>query len=129
MCCSIICLWFQVNQNAEALKKNFLELTELKHILRKTQQFFEEQDQVSVLENSFPLLQMILQIKLKYLFLTIIFSYARMGMGKSTSPLPANANILSATFCYFRPFYDVSVSSLSSPIMMLACYQQVGSGK
>ena len=25
----------EVNQNAEALKKNFLELTELKHILRK----------------------------------------------------------------------------------------------
>ena len=36
----------EVNQNAEALKKNFLELTELKHILRKTQQFFEEQDQM-----------------------------------------------------------------------------------
>ena len=36
----------EVNQNAEALKKNFLELTELKHILRKTQQFFEEQDQL-----------------------------------------------------------------------------------
>lgn len=34
----------EVNQNAEALKKNFLELTELKHILRKTQHFFEEQD-------------------------------------------------------------------------------------
>lgn len=36
----------EVNQNAEQLKKNFLELTELKHILRKTQQFFEEQDQL-----------------------------------------------------------------------------------
>ncbi len=36
--------FFQVNQNSEALKKNFLELTELKHILRKTQQFFDEQD-------------------------------------------------------------------------------------
>ena len=36
----------EVNQNAEQLKKNFLELTELKHILRKTQQFFEEQDQM-----------------------------------------------------------------------------------
>ncbi|XP_070175312.1 V-type proton ATPase 116 kDa subunit a 1-like isoform X4 [Littorina saxatilis] len=32
----------EVNANAEALKKNFLELTELKHILRKTQTFFEE---------------------------------------------------------------------------------------
>jgi len=31
-----------VNQNAEALKRNFLELTELKHILRKTQVFFDE---------------------------------------------------------------------------------------
>ena len=39
---------FQVNQNTEALKKNFLELTELKHILRKTQQFFDEQDQLDV---------------------------------------------------------------------------------
>ena len=26
------------------MKKNFLELTELKHILRKTQQFFDEQE-------------------------------------------------------------------------------------
>merc|ERR1711962_1339480 len=34
----------EVNQNAQALKKNFLELTELKHILRKTQHFFEEQE-------------------------------------------------------------------------------------
>lgn len=32
----------EVNSNAEALKRNFLELTELKHILRKTQQFFDE---------------------------------------------------------------------------------------
>lgn len=32
----------EVNQNEEMLKKNFAELTELKHILRKTQQFFEE---------------------------------------------------------------------------------------
>jgi hypothetical protein len=32
----------EVNNNAEALKKNFLELTELKHILRKTQVFFDE---------------------------------------------------------------------------------------
>jgi V-type H+-transporting ATPase subunit a len=37
-----------VNQNSEALKKNYLELTELKHILRKTQQFFDEQDQLDV---------------------------------------------------------------------------------
>ncbi|XP_014669032.1 PREDICTED: V-type proton ATPase 116 kDa subunit a isoform 1-like [Priapulus caudatus] len=32
----------EVNTNAEALKRNFLELTELKHILRKTQVFFDE---------------------------------------------------------------------------------------
>ena len=32
----------EVNQNAEALKKNFLELTELKHILRTPQHFFAE---------------------------------------------------------------------------------------
>ncbi|XP_077483872.1 V-type proton ATPase 116 kDa subunit a 1-like isoform X3 [Amblyomma americanum] len=32
----------EVNTNAEALKKTFLELTELKHILRKTQAFFDE---------------------------------------------------------------------------------------
>ncbi|XP_040569933.1 V-type proton ATPase 116 kDa subunit a 1 isoform X1 [Lepeophtheirus salmonis] len=38
----------EVNQNAEALKKNYLELTELKHILRKTQQFFDEQDQLEL---------------------------------------------------------------------------------
>ncbi|XP_077967599.1 V-type proton ATPase 116 kDa subunit a 1-like isoform X2 [Styela clava] len=34
----------EVNTNQEALKRNFLELTELKHILRKTQNFFEEMD-------------------------------------------------------------------------------------
>ena len=32
----------EVTGNAEALKKNYLELTELRHILRKTQTFFEE---------------------------------------------------------------------------------------
>ena len=32
----------EVNRNSEALKRNYLELTELKHILRKTQTFFEE---------------------------------------------------------------------------------------
>jgi len=32
----------EVNMNHETLKRNFLELTELKHILRKTQNFFEE---------------------------------------------------------------------------------------
>ncbi|XP_012283329.1 V-type proton ATPase 116 kDa subunit a isoform X1 [Orussus abietinus] len=32
----------EVNQNAETLKRNFLELTELKHILKKTQVFFDE---------------------------------------------------------------------------------------
>ncbi|CAH1967437.1 unnamed protein product [Acanthoscelides obtectus] len=35
----------EVNQNAEALKRNFLELTELKQILRKTQVFFDEDSQ------------------------------------------------------------------------------------
>ncbi|XP_064472298.1 V-type proton ATPase 116 kDa subunit a 1-like isoform X2 [Ornithodoros turicata] len=34
----------EVNTNAEALKKTYLELTELKHILRKTQAFFDEQE-------------------------------------------------------------------------------------
>ncbi|XP_065574356.1 V-type proton ATPase 116 kDa subunit a 1-like isoform X3 [Artemia franciscana] len=32
----------EVNDNAETLKKNYLDLTELKHILRKTQTFFDE---------------------------------------------------------------------------------------
>ena len=32
----------EVNINQEQLKRNFLELSELKHILRKTQGFFEE---------------------------------------------------------------------------------------
>jgi len=35
----------EVNSNSEALKRNFLELTELKHILRKTQTFFDEAEQ------------------------------------------------------------------------------------
>ena len=32
----------EVSANQEQLNKNFLELTELKHVLRKTQTFFEE---------------------------------------------------------------------------------------
>uniref|UniRef100_A0A8C7WR84 V-type proton ATPase subunit a n=1 Tax=Oryzias sinensis TaxID=183150 RepID=A0A8C7WR84_9TELE len=42
----------EINTNQEALKKNFLELTELKHILRRTQQFFEEMEDPSLLEES-----------------------------------------------------------------------------
>lgn len=38
------------NANYEALMKSFLELTELKHILRKTQTFFEEVSQVFYFE-------------------------------------------------------------------------------
>ncbi|KAA0184880.1 Atp6v0a1 [Hyalella azteca] len=34
----------EVNSNAEALKRNYLELTELRHILKKTQVFFDERD-------------------------------------------------------------------------------------
>ena len=32
----------EVNVNTEALKRNYLELTELKHVLRQTQHFFDE---------------------------------------------------------------------------------------
>ncbi|KAJ1527881.1 hypothetical protein ONE63_007817 [Megalurothrips usitatus] len=38
----------EVNMNAESLKRNFLELTEVKHILRKTQVFFDEAAQGSL---------------------------------------------------------------------------------
>jgi V-type H+-transporting ATPase subunit a len=34
----------EVNSNKDALKKNYLELQELRHILTKATQFFEEQD-------------------------------------------------------------------------------------
>ncbi|KAG8523367.1 V-type proton ATPase 116 kDa subunit a isoform 4, partial [Galemys pyrenaicus] len=33
----------EANQNQQALKKSFLELTELKHLLKKTQDFFEKE--------------------------------------------------------------------------------------
>uniref|UniRef100_A0A671V511 V-type proton ATPase subunit a n=1 Tax=Sparus aurata TaxID=8175 RepID=A0A671V511_SPAAU len=42
----------EINTNQEALKKNFLELTELKHILRRTQQFFDEIVLMSLMEGS-----------------------------------------------------------------------------
>ncbi|XP_046917281.2 V-type ATPase subunit a family protein Vha100-1 isoform X1 [Dermatophagoides farinae] len=42
----------EVNANAEALKKTFLELTELKHILKQTQQFFDEVDQMQMHDTS-----------------------------------------------------------------------------
>ncbi|XP_065129207.2 V-type proton ATPase 116 kDa subunit a isoform X4 [Paramisgurnus dabryanus] len=46
----------EINTNQEALKKNFLELTELKHILRRTQQFFNEMEDPSLLEEASNLL-------------------------------------------------------------------------
>ncbi|XP_042902512.1 V-type proton ATPase 116 kDa subunit a 1 isoform X2 [Parasteatoda tepidariorum] len=46
----------EVNTNAEALKKTYLELTELKHILRKTQQFFDEMHDPSMQEENVTLL-------------------------------------------------------------------------
>ena len=36
----------EVNSNKDALKKNFLELQELRHILTKATSFFDEQDQI-----------------------------------------------------------------------------------
>ena len=36
----------EVNSNKDALKKNFLELQELRHILTKATSFFEEQDRI-----------------------------------------------------------------------------------
>ncbi|XP_050012774.1 V-type proton ATPase 116 kDa subunit a 1 isoform X2 [Alexandromys fortis] len=47
----------EINTNQEALKKNFLELTELKFILRKTQQFFDEMADPDLLEESSSLLE------------------------------------------------------------------------
>ncbi|KAL2100817.1 hypothetical protein ACEWY4_002578 [Coilia grayii] len=46
----------EINTNQEALKKNFLELTELKHILRRTQQFFDEMEDPALMEESSTLL-------------------------------------------------------------------------
>ncbi|XP_020828232.1 V-type proton ATPase 116 kDa subunit a 1 isoform X4 [Phascolarctos cinereus] len=46
----------EINTNQEALKRNFLELTELKFILRKTQQFFDEMADPDLLEESSNLL-------------------------------------------------------------------------
>ncbi|XP_044776182.1 V-type proton ATPase 116 kDa subunit a isoform X2 [Neomonachus schauinslandi] len=36
----------EANQNQQALKKSFLELTELKHLLKKTQDFFEVKEEI-----------------------------------------------------------------------------------
>ncbi|XP_069490545.1 V-type proton ATPase 116 kDa subunit a 1 isoform X7 [Ambystoma mexicanum] len=47
----------EINTNQEALKRNFLELTELKFILRKTQQFFDEMADPDLLEESSTLLE------------------------------------------------------------------------
>ncbi|XP_010873130.2 V-type proton ATPase 116 kDa subunit a isoform X2 [Esox lucius] len=47
----------EINTNQEALKKNFLELTELKHILRRTQQFFDEMEDPNLLEESSTMLE------------------------------------------------------------------------
>jgi V-type H+-transporting ATPase subunit a len=37
----------ELSQNAVNLKSNFLELTELKHVLEKTESFFNEQEGMS----------------------------------------------------------------------------------
>lgn len=59
----------EVNQNAEALKRNFLELTELKHILRKTQVFFDEVSRPHFADVSFS----ILCFKQIFLFSSFLF--------------------------------------------------------
>ncbi len=38
----------EVNSNKDALKKNYLELQELRHILTKATQFFEEASHISL---------------------------------------------------------------------------------
>jgi hypothetical protein len=49
------------------------------------------------------------------------------GPGKSTYPLSANANVLTATLCFLQkyvcPYYDVRVG------VTLAGYQQAGSDR
>lgn len=40
----------EINANKETLKKNLLDLTELQHILHKTQSFFEEVMHASVID-------------------------------------------------------------------------------
>ena len=45
----------EVNSNAEALKRNYLELTELRHILKKTQVFFDEVCALHYMCNSYSL--------------------------------------------------------------------------
>uniref|UniRef100_A0A8C5IRV4 V-type proton ATPase subunit a n=1 Tax=Junco hyemalis TaxID=40217 RepID=A0A8C5IRV4_JUNHY len=42
----------EANQNQQTLKQNFLELTELKHLLKKTQDFFEVRGLFVLTENS-----------------------------------------------------------------------------
>lgn len=46
----------EVNSNAEVLKKSYLELSELRHILKKTQQFFDEMQDNSIADDSIQLL-------------------------------------------------------------------------
>ncbi|KAG9509657.1 V-type proton ATPase 116 kDa subunit a isoform 1, partial [Fragariocoptes setiger] len=46
----------EVNSNAEVLKKSYLELTELRHILKKTQQFFDEMQDTAMADDSVQLL-------------------------------------------------------------------------
>lgn len=46
----------EVNSNAEVLKKSYLELSELRHILKKTQQFFDEMQDSSIADDSIQLL-------------------------------------------------------------------------
>lgn len=46
----------EVNSNAEVLKKSYLELSELRHILKKTQQFFDEMQDTAVTDDSIQLL-------------------------------------------------------------------------
>lgn len=46
----------EVNSNAEVLKKSYLELSELRHILKKTQQFFDEMQDSAIADDSIQLL-------------------------------------------------------------------------
>lgn len=46
----------EVNSNAEVLKKSYLELSELRHILKRTQQFFDEMQDSAIADDSIQLL-------------------------------------------------------------------------
>ncbi len=78
----------EVNANYQSLKRNFLELTEFKHILLKTNKFFHEVHEVDSLNWQWLFFYIGPQLPHSYYFTThiLVLKFVNKGIFKKTNP-------------------------------------------